>query len=520
MDIVSVGILLTYLALVTMSQQHIADNIDLRDQTASDYSIVVQDPDPTADDPEEWRRYFSPFGHVTSVSVGVNNGALLSLLAQKRSLLMQLHREEDLEKDAGSPPMSLMERVLASAKASANLYEPVEKEEHHAPKDDSNEDWESGRGTGGGIFSKLAQQAGGLASLSPRRSSVAQHTDWAAEDEARLDDLVQRELNSEAAMSWRGKEEALAAQEASERGATDELLLGLRHVTGLFRDSKYFRAQMHSIDQKIAVQLAKGPPKVSKVWAHPRCSPPITLHHRRRLFFVLVCILGVHNFRDRVRAALGARHDEAGPSCGEAQPRHAARRQVRGVALCLRAGLTPCRRLFRFRYSNVLTMDEAPEPRDIVWCELDTTPLQLAASLLEGVVACALFVAASYTLLLAVKGSPWAVGVCVASLNMAVAPVMIAIANRERHLTHESEHVWLLGKLVLTRWCVSVVLVKSIMPFTETITEHSIQTVRAVLLCDAFFKPILQALDLPGIVDHYMFVLSNSALLWCLLSPP
>jgi hypothetical protein len=60
-----VGILLAYLALVTMSQQHIADKVDLREQTASDYSIVVQDPAPNSLDPDEWRTYFSKFGHVS-----------------------------------------------------------------------------------------------------------------------------------------------------------------------------------------------------------------------------------------------------------------------------------------------------------------------------------------------------------------------------------------------------------------------------------------------------------------------
>jgi hypothetical protein len=158
----------------------------------------------------------------------------------------------------------------------------------------------------------------------------------------------------------------------------------------------------------------------------------------------------------------------------------------------------------RFRFSNVLTIDEAPEPRDIMWCELDTTPMQLATSLLEGLVACGGFILLAYVLILMVQASPWMVGIVVAVLNMAAAPLMIFITTRERHLTRESEHVWLLGKLVVTRWCISVVLIKSIIPFTETISTHSISTVRAVLLCDAFFKPVIQALDIPGVVDHYM----------------
>jgi hypothetical protein len=66
-DIVSVGILLSYLLLVTMMQQHVADNVDLEEHSASDYSIVVGDPNPDSLDPEEWRTYFSQFGRVREI---------------------------------------------------------------------------------------------------------------------------------------------------------------------------------------------------------------------------------------------------------------------------------------------------------------------------------------------------------------------------------------------------------------------------------------------------------------------
>ena len=65
-DIISTGLLLAYLILVTISQQHIADSVDVREQTSKDYSIVVEDPSRLASDAEEWRTYFSPYGHVSS----------------------------------------------------------------------------------------------------------------------------------------------------------------------------------------------------------------------------------------------------------------------------------------------------------------------------------------------------------------------------------------------------------------------------------------------------------------------
>lgn len=139
-----------------------------------------------------------------------------------------------------------------------------------------------------------------------------------------------------------------------------------------------------------------------------------------------------------------------------------------------------------------------------MWCELDTTILQWCVSLLTGIAACTLYILAALVILLSVKGSPWAVAVVVSVLNMAVAPIMIYITDQERHLTRESEHVWLFGKLVFTRWTLSVVLLKVITPFTETISEHSITTIRNVLVLDTFFKPLIQTIDLPGIFDHYV----------------
>jgi hypothetical protein len=53
-------------------------------QTAQDYSVVVEDPDPDASDPDEWREFFSQFGEVASISIALDNGHLISLLADCR----------------------------------------------------------------------------------------------------------------------------------------------------------------------------------------------------------------------------------------------------------------------------------------------------------------------------------------------------------------------------------------------------------------------------------------------------
>ncbi len=65
--------------------------IDVAEQTAQDYSVVVKDPNPDATDPEEWRAFFeSHFGPVAYVTVALNNGELLKAIATRRGILEKI----------------------------------------------------------------------------------------------------------------------------------------------------------------------------------------------------------------------------------------------------------------------------------------------------------------------------------------------------------------------------------------------------------------------------------------------
>ena len=59
-------------------------------QTPQDYSIVVNDPDDDATNPDEWQQFFSQFGHVTYVTVAINNGGLVTALAARRLLCRKI----------------------------------------------------------------------------------------------------------------------------------------------------------------------------------------------------------------------------------------------------------------------------------------------------------------------------------------------------------------------------------------------------------------------------------------------
>jgi hypothetical protein len=103
-DFIMVVFLFGFLSLLGISQDKLAESMDESEQTAQDYSIIVNDPDADAVDPDEWQKFFSVYGHVTYVTVCKNDGPLVQALARKRLILKQIQYEglknisiEDLE---------------------------------------------------------------------------------------------------------------------------------------------------------------------------------------------------------------------------------------------------------------------------------------------------------------------------------------------------------------------------------------------------------------------------------------
>lgn len=59
-------------------------------QTTSDYAVEVINPPKDARDAEEWRSFFSKFGHVTCCTVTLDNEELINALVKRRELYAQL----------------------------------------------------------------------------------------------------------------------------------------------------------------------------------------------------------------------------------------------------------------------------------------------------------------------------------------------------------------------------------------------------------------------------------------------
>ena len=98
--VASIVFLIIAIKVLNHHQEKIEVAFDEDEQTAQDYSLSVDDCPDDALDPEEWRRFFieaSGGGHVTAVTVSINNGELVNNLVnhrlEKRKLKLLLDSE-------------------------------------------------------------------------------------------------------------------------------------------------------------------------------------------------------------------------------------------------------------------------------------------------------------------------------------------------------------------------------------------------------------------------------------------
>jgi hypothetical protein len=93
-DLAIAIIFLLFNMYLSWKHENITTKADESEQTAQDYSIMVDDPDPDATDPDEWQKFFEQFGHVTYVTVALNNSQLIKLLGKRKFLLQELQYVE------------------------------------------------------------------------------------------------------------------------------------------------------------------------------------------------------------------------------------------------------------------------------------------------------------------------------------------------------------------------------------------------------------------------------------------
>lgn len=78
------------LGVAKLLERNIEKELDEAIQTPQDYSIVVNDPEPDADNPDEWYAFFSRFGTVRYVTVTRKNSQLCAMVITKHKITRKL----------------------------------------------------------------------------------------------------------------------------------------------------------------------------------------------------------------------------------------------------------------------------------------------------------------------------------------------------------------------------------------------------------------------------------------------
>ena len=71
-------------------ETELVEELDEAVQTAQDYSVVVNDPNKDADNPDEWFEFFSRFGKVRYVTITRKNSQLTAIIARKHHTAKKL----------------------------------------------------------------------------------------------------------------------------------------------------------------------------------------------------------------------------------------------------------------------------------------------------------------------------------------------------------------------------------------------------------------------------------------------
>jgi len=90
MDLSMTILLFILIAIVSVIMNQLSAKLDESIQTAQDYSILVDDPGPEDTDPQLWADFFGQFGHVTFVTIALDNGPLLKAMAARRAVMREI----------------------------------------------------------------------------------------------------------------------------------------------------------------------------------------------------------------------------------------------------------------------------------------------------------------------------------------------------------------------------------------------------------------------------------------------
>lgn len=111
-NLAAVAVVLIGIICVSIYLRKEEIKFDMDEQTAQDYSIVIQNPPIDAKDPEEWKKFFDQKfdAHLTCCTILVDNEVLLKKLVRRRDLLLKI--QEGLDPEISTKNDDIAKHVL------------------------------------------------------------------------------------------------------------------------------------------------------------------------------------------------------------------------------------------------------------------------------------------------------------------------------------------------------------------------------------------------------------------------
>jgi hypothetical protein len=428
-------VLLCY-SLFSLSTEHLrVQNANQSIQTASDYSIEITNPPPTADNPDAYRKFFERFGLVINVAVSKQNALLVSALAQRKAIERETQLHGSVIGGDGND---------GSRKSRWDAVDGVNPTSSQSPS----------------VYTGLLQMLGLRRDLGYWRQQ-AQHNEQ----------LVKEQLK---AAGWREEQEQ--QQGWDKVGEGSELMLPVNRVYVTFNTERAQRRCLHAMSEGLLWTAA--PRTMRSCWS----------------FFRHCCCTQVRGMGDEALATPSVSGGASGDgnvsfdhlmrpasATGEGLVHSPVAHSAGGASADASAGEGGgCSSNLFLRHNGVahrLRVVQPAEPSEIIWQNLDVTmgayllQLGLSAGLCVGLLSLS-FYATRPVMSSDATDASVKLGIFVAILNATVPTLLVYTSLYERHGKVEDVQSSMMLKLVAFRFCNTALLI-----FAATSADQMVSSV-------------------------------------------
>eukprot|EP00614_Pseudopedinella_elastica_P015916 CAMPEP_0172652422 /NCGR_PEP_ID=MMETSP1068-20121228/243303_1 /TAXON_ID=35684 /ORGANISM="Pseudopedinella elastica, Strain CCMP716" /LENGTH=836 /DNA_ID=CAMNT_0013466829 /DNA_START=321 /DNA_END=2832 /DNA_ORIENTATION=- len=167
---------------------------------------------------------------------------------------------------------------------------------------------------------------------------------------------------------------------------------------------------------------------------------------------------------------------------------------------------------YLFKGQNVLSVQEAPEPNEVFWEDVDSTFMKRIKQQTKTWILTCLLVVGSVIVCkqIQVGSGPGIAALWITLTNILVPQVLRKLCFEiEDHVSLNAQQTSLFLKLTFFRWMNTAVVIYLITDFTAFLTVKSLKQVQAVIMADALTTPIIRTLNPATLINQ--LVIANYA---------